>query len=560
MAGIAKTNVEIGVDAVGLDGDLKKVENRLGGFAGKATRDLNGIGNNLGDLDTKFSRRFGKSLVGGSVFKQLGSEADAATKAVGTLEIGVGALESVIGKAMRKMGALSALGFGAGIGALVFGVGWAAGKIGEASARTAAATPTMDEGTKKMLERAVGGEVTALPGGGARVGGFWSGWTADFDAMAVRGATASATLGDMTRTMSEFAAAGGRSRETMAILATAAGVRATRDIAVSGATPEIRGIHTSLLEAMITPFRDAVTAHTTEAGVRSVMGIDSSGRGTRDAAATFGMSEEAAERYRLSLRRVTETIGGITIETTRSLSPMEEYERRWAEIRDMETRTGVEMPAARAAARRSMEAETAILARHAEAWEVLRERRGVAMAEAEHGRLADMGRNLQAAMMTPLQRTDDQIANFRTMFDEGVIGATTMRRALLNLAGDTASPLEALGMRIEGTARVRAAALASGMDAAGLARIDAAGASALLGFAAGVRMDLPPGVEAANFGSVEAMRAINAANRAGPTDPVDRVREAIEISRRVEEETRDATRAVATALREGRIVVPAAGL
>lgn len=141
--------------------------------------------------------------------------------------------------------------------------------------------------------------------------------------------------------------------------------------------------------------------------------------------------------------------------------------------------------------------------------------------------------------------------------------------SLERVAGVTRGPLEEMRDRMAGIRRARDAALALVPEIPGLGRdallrrferrdlaagFDAAGMRAFMDLGRGVNLDMPAGPGALEFGSAEAISAINAAARAGPTDVIERQLEVLRRMREVEAAAAEDTRRMREAVEAGLFV------
>ncbi len=445
-----------------------------------------------------------------------------------------------------------------------------------------------------------------------------------FSAFTVDAIKASKALREMATSSHDTSIAMGRSALLMGSEASIRRFRAETGAATAAGrfgTPEEVTAHRLLasgaaLDASLAAIGD-INAATTE----RVLALDRERTSSRDAAATTGMMAAAADRYRASMVTTTRVVDGTTMATTESLSPAELYARRLSEIRAryailgggmlMRTAMGTEIAAAGFERdRRGRAIEDAVRAGVFG--------RGVATAfgartsaEVEMRRIDELradlaggglgagatGRSIFRRLLEPAEgsfrtpaetvaRTMESVE--RRMTAAGMSGRFGERvdisrfraeaaAAVEVVTGDMRSPLEAARGRL-GALDAAAASAGSFERAADMLRlfvggalpagvldprvaIDRARARTYMDLAASAgSLDMPAGVAAMNMGSVEAYRAINAAQRAGPTDPVERT--AAGIARLVEIEGRRAADEVRVleAVRAGVIVLPPAGL
>lgn len=590
MAQIGAATLVVKADSVALEAGLRRAGDKVNQFADGAGKKIEGRLGGAGRL----GRTLGVDT--GRLFGTMTSDANGLSKAVEGVNLGLAEMSIVLGRAMRNMTALQAVGVGAGLALASFGVAMFAEKMKEADAFSRKGSITLSEETKLALTAAAGGRAVEARGAGADTGISWlpgtGGPAVAFSAAAVKAATLTEEVRGIAKALGEVVAAAGRTKEEMSLIDASRGLRALRGEVVglygdltraTDAMAAAPGMGTArdagaAGRAFLASFRvfselraalpSAVAMSERAAGADRITGLEAGRTGARDTAATLGLSPEEAEFYRRSLRRITTEIGGITVASTASMSPLDGLAHRLSEISAMERRAGVAMPDARAEALRAYRAEVieldrlrVELARVAGARETLAARTPFEAYLTDAGRLSSLldagaisaetfSRRITAlaGATDPLVELGSRASILADGFARGAISATDAGRSLRNMLGVAQMPLEQLHDRMEAinTVALRTAGIAGGPELARTAR-----AQALLGLSSAIRLELPPGVEAAQFGSVEAVRAINAASRAGPTDPVERTLEALRIQTEIERQNRDATERVARALEDG---------
>lgn len=632
---IGKLILQMQANTEQMTGDLDKGEKSVEQFGKKAASalaipapDVSKYKNALHGIEEKIGVAFGRRLAGGEFFKSMASDINAADKAAAGLSTSFGLVDSVLSKALRRATAFQALAVGSLAGLAFAGISWVLEKLKPVKDDAAAAAAELDEAAKRALARAATGgrtdvgpsTVTATPGGGATVEtgrlGFLGGVTSTtlITPETVGASAATRELEGLTRSLDESTRAAGRTRAEMAVLAAETSFSFRRWDAGGAA----RRIAADLGDAAAA----GRAALVRDAGSRDVTAIESATTRARDLAATMGMSADAAEDYRLSLRRTTRSIGDYTVETTEALSPTDMYARRIAELDRIEAATGVSTRRARAEAAAARDAEIEGLARLASARDTaarararaeltdfttaittarettlggpspeernferiareLRERmsaprglggffgdamdiRALVAARDELGRLIDSRERLRLA--TPFEEATAEIDRMTAMLERGVITLDTFMRGMRRVSSAGVDTRGAYARLADDLARVDRAEGTARLAAAmrGVA-FDASGfasdrADLIMRATAGGRLELPTGPGALEFGSAATISAINAARRSGPTDPIVRAVAILEAMRAAAMDADAVRRTIARAVTEGAIVVDRRGI
>ena len=565
MAQIGVETVVIKADSASMESDLNRAGARVKQFGDRASKDLDVRPTNLRaipEMGEKVAGSFHRMEGASRAFDIIRGNADVATKSVAGLTAGVESLQIGLAVATRMATGFKAAFIGTGIGLAVLAIGHLISKLREEdeAAKTAlsdAARAALSIG-RTTVEAGTHGRVTATGAAGG---------TTEMPRLV---ATIGETLAGIDEITGRFHAtmmAGGRSADRAALARAERVPRALELATRMGPLGDSASYTRALLEASRARIGAGHAAVIGTETVEHVRSTEDATRAARDMAATLGHSEEEAALYRASLHRTTVAIGEFSVETTAAMSPAERLAERMRDLAAVRARTGAPVGAAERAAMAEHRAEVIglerlrmELSRAAGAREALAARTPFESYRVEADRLAQLLRDgsinadtfrLRMAALTgtadPLRDLMSRAEAIADGWRRGTVAAIDARRAITTLVGVTASPLEALGDRLRAVRMLTAAGAVPGAAALGRR----ATGEALLGLAATVRMDLPPGVEAAAYGSVEAVRAINAAQRAGPTDPVERVRRALEIQTEIERQQLEATNAVARALTDG---------